>query len=293
LDPKYLPDHHLHSRYSRCSTGHHTLFDIIDELRQQQKPYYCVSDHIHYDFDDVYFPQHLAAAEQYLHQKPDRPLFLGAEITIIDISGTIAQTKASTGYLQYFMVGEHLIPGTAITMDDLTQAHRLLSRWQRNSSAQIHELLNTVENMYLGCLKRYQPQVLVHPFATFTRSGYIHTRMLEIFEQICEICAKKHIAIELNKSQIRECVTNPEPTIMDGAENLTRPEFYHAMVELIKHHNVPYSFGSDGHLLKTMGDISPCYKIAQDHGLDPGLCMNFLDEEWHIQPFSIEKITKL
>ncbi len=281
-----LPDHHIHSKYSRCNHETYDLFDIVTQLRNRDAPYYCVSDHIHWDEDDAYFPQHLKVAQTLLQNGLDRPLFLGAEMTIIDTEGHLPLHTQSAGKLSYFMAGDHYIPGTNITMDDLLGSKRHLLGYMNNQPDKIQEIIATVKQMYLGCVRNYKPHVLVHPYSTFVRCDFTHTALLEDWDAVCQVCQETQTAVELNLPEIEMCLIHQSPPLCDHPDVPPLSEFYETLLRTISKYDVPYSLGSDAHTMANIGNVNRPWEIAQKYHLSPAKLLNFMDNAANIQPYS-------
>ncbi len=279
-----LPDHHVHSRYSRCNHETYDLVDIVRQLRSKGAPYYCVSDHIHWDDDDQYFPQHLKAARSLLKKGLDRPLFLGAEITMIDSDGHLPRQAQSAGKLNYLMAGDHYIPGTDITMDDLLGSKRILLSLVQDQPDELRKILATVKQMYLGCVRNNKPHVLVHPYSTFLRCDFTHTTLLDDWDAVCQACQETQTAIELNLSQVEMCITHPAPPLCEHPDVPSLPEFYRALVRTVAKYDIPYSLGSDAHTISDVGNVSRPWAIAQEYHLSPARLLNFIESAADIHP---------
>ncbi len=280
-----LPDHHVHSRYSRCNHETYDLFDIVTQLRTKNAPYYCVSDHIHWNDDDEYFPHHLKAAQSLLQKGLDRPLYLGAEITMVTRNGRLPRHVLSAGKLSYFLAGDHYIPGTSITMDDLLGSKRILLSLVQNQPDVLRKVLATVKQMYLGCVRNHKPHVLVHPYATFLRCDFTHTTLLEDWDAVCQACQETGTAIELNLSQIELCINHPPSPLCAHPDVPPLPDFYRALLRTVAKYDLQYSLGSDAHTLPDVGNVTQPWAIAQEYHLSPKKLLNFLDHPADIRPF--------
>ncbi len=280
-----LPDHHIHSSYSRCNHETYDLLDIVRQLRTKEVPYYCVSDHIHWDDDDQYFPHHLEAAQKLMKTGLERPLFLGAEITIIDRNGNLPRQEQSAGKLSYFMAGDHYIPGTSITMDDLLGSKRILLELVQHQPNELREILGAVKQMYIGCVRNHKPRVLVHPYSTFLRCKFTHATLIEDWDAVCQACQETQTAIELNLSQIEMCLLHPAPPLCDHPDVPPLPEFYRALLRTVAKYDLLYSLGSDAHTLLDVGNVTQPWAIAQEFHLSPKKILNFVDHPINIRPF--------
>ncbi len=280
-----FPDHHVHSKYSRCNHEDYDLTQIVAHLKKRGAPYYCVSDHIHWDDDDQYFPHHLKAAQSLVKKGLDRPLFLGAEMTIIDAEGHLPRLAQSAGKLNYFMAGDHYIPGTEITMDDLLGSKRILLALVKDSPSDLQDIFATMKRMYLGCIHGCKPQVLVHPYSTFLRCDFTHAALLEDWEVVCEACQETQTAVELNLSQIEMCLVHPAPPLCEHPDIPTLPKFYENLLRILAKHDLPYSLGSDAHTLPDVGNVTLPWEIVQKFHLSPAKCLNFLDHPSEIHAF--------
>jgi histidinol phosphatase-like PHP family hydrolase len=161
-------------------------------------PYICVSDHIHYDADDGYFTNHLKMKRQLQQEKCSLPIFLGAELTILNAQGDLPKQTASANNLDFTLVGEHFIPGTSITMDHIPESKVFLIQFIQNQPDKLNEIFRIYREMYQNCLRRFHPTVLVHPYSTLIRCDFTHQQLLEDFEAVCAVCQETRTAIELN-----------------------------------------------------------------------------------------------
>jgi histidinol phosphatase-like PHP family hydrolase len=238
-------------------------------------PYYCVSDHVHWDGDDGYFTHHLDVAHELAAEGLDRPLYLGAELTMLDAHGRLPQLAAAAGHLNYFLVGDHYIPGTHISMDDIKSSQGILLK--KLQQDKLGDLFTTVKNMYVECVQTYHPQILDHPFSTFLRCQFPHVALLEDFEAVCEACQDAGTAIEINNSEVFRNILEAKPPLCEHPDLLTTPEFYRSFIRILKNYDVAYSFGSDAHRFKDIGRIGEAWAEAQQAGLPEKRVLNFLE----------------
>jgi histidinol phosphatase-like PHP family hydrolase len=273
-----FPDHHLHSRYSRCSPGTHTLFEIYEKCVSQKKSYACISDHIHYDNDDQYFVHHLQARAELQKRNFSIPLYLGAEITILDTTGHIAKQEKSLGYLDYFMVGDHYIPETPITMEQLSQSRNILREWMEINSENLTKMFKIIKDMYCGAIEKYKPMCLVHPFSTLLRCDFAHIELYDVFEKVCETCQKCGVAIELNESQIQSCYEAPTPQCLEHPDIPSKADFYSYLIKISKKYDLKYSTGSDGHLLKDIGIIPGIERFVEQNHIETYKIVNLREK---------------
>lgn len=262
-----LPDHHIHSKASRCCPEQYTLKEIVFKLRELNAPYACITDHIHYAKDDQYYFQHMQLAKQLRLSDPQFPIFLGAEMTIQDSSGHLPELDQAKGNVQFTIVGEHFIPNFKITMDDLEGGRTLLKEWIIHDSTKLSKAIRIVKEMYLNCIKLNHPTVLVHPYSTYLRCDYAHSQFLSDFEEVCELSQNMGTAIELNESQRIQCLVQNSPQIVESPDVISKKDFFIGMIRIMKHTGVKYSLGSDSHVLKSVGHIEEVWALAQNYGL--------------------------
>ncbi|HMF30545.1 MAG TPA: hypothetical protein VKK79_03985 [Candidatus Lokiarchaeia archaeon] len=281
-----VPDHHIHTWYSRCCPDIYDLRGILMQLGPQNVPYYCVSDHVHWDDDDAYFSHHLDVARELVAEGLDRPLFLGAELTMTDIHGRLPHLSVAHNHLSYCLVGDHYIPGTKISMDDIKGSQAILQSLL--SQPELSELFETVTQMYVECVDQNHPQILAHPFSTFLRCQFPHFALLERFEVVCEACQGAGTAIEINNSEIQRHVLHPKPPICNHPDLLEAPEFYRRLIGILKNYDVLFSVGSDAHRFTEIGHIDDAMVEVARAGLPAKRMLNFLDHPEKVHPFAIE-----
>lgn len=262
--PTIIPDHHVHTLYSRCCHDFYDLRGITEQSISQQLPYVCVSDHIHYNEDDKYFHQHLEMRTKLYEEQCKLPIFIGAELTILDRHGTLPQQTLSANKLDYTLVGEHFVPSTPITMDNLLQSKNVLIQWTHSRPEKLTEMFKIYREMYRNTLQKYHPTALVHPYSTLSRCDFIHPQLLEDFEEICATCQETRTALELNNEQILSFFNNPKPVIDLGPETIPRTKFYRSLIRISLKYDLMYSTGSDAHIWENIGRMEAIYKIIKE-----------------------------
>jgi histidinol phosphatase-like PHP family hydrolase len=283
------PDHHIHTRYSRCCHEQYDLSTIVSKLSSLDFPYYCVSDHIHWqDNDDVYFPEHIKKATELIKGGLEKPIFLGVEITILDNKGTLPNQPNSKDKINYFLVGDHYIPTVPkITMDDIQGSKKILTQLLKKDNGSLDEIMKYNCDMYCNVMKKHHPTILVHPFSTFLRCGFTHTKLLDFFESVCETSQQCQTAIELNRAELNRCYLSEEKILMKSDELLPLPEFYDNLLQVMKKYDVKISFGSDSHQVVDIGDLSIAINTFERFNFLKNRILNFLSEDSCISRFSI------
>ncbi len=237
-------------------------------------PYYCISDHIHYNEDDEYFPETLNLAKGLIAKSIDKPLFLASEITFADSEGNLPLHPRSKKYLSYTLIGAHYIPGTSINMEDTHQGKSTLYQWLEEDYEKLSQLFEIVESMYTKGIAKNSPDILVHPFSTILRCDFAHVELLSVFEKICEICQETRTAIEINRSEIRRFIEFPNPVSIEHPDVPPLRDFYHKLISIMAKYDILISLGSDAHNLNDVGDIGPCVDMINTYHISPDRILN-------------------
>jgi histidinol phosphatase-like PHP family hydrolase len=286
--PLILPDHHIHTKASRCCHELYSLLDVAKRLQDLNYSYICVSDHIHYDEDDRYFEMHIANATRLIKDGLSVPIFIGGECTIVDLKGRIPNLRNSKGKLGYILLGDHYIPETRINMDDLNLAKDILKCLFQKDKHKLKEIINNNISIYIRGIERYKPQILVHPFSTLLRADFTHIDLIEGFEKVCEMCQNSGTAIELNNVQILDCLENPKPNIIESPDIPQKPEFYRALMKVALSYDIKFSVGSDAHLLKNVGEISAVRKLIEKLDINKEKILYLCDPEAKANQFILK-----
>lgn len=282
-----FPDHHIHTRYSRCCHENYDLGNVVHRLSSLNFPYYCVSDHIHWkDDDDWYFPEHVKKAIEIIHSGLQNPIFLGSEITILDLKGTLPNQNKSKDQVNYILIGDHFIPTTKITMDDISGSKKALKNMIENHEFAIKDLLKKVLDMYINAVRLNKPNVLVHPFSTLLRCGFTHIKLLDIFETVCEVCQECQTALEFNRAELNRAYIEKQKPLVETETFLEVSQFYDLIINIIKKFDIKISFGSDAHQLVDIGNLSIAIQTFNRFNFSRDRVLNFLEDE-RIKPFKL------
>jgi histidinol phosphatase-like PHP family hydrolase len=222
-----------------------------------------VSDHIHFDYDDQYFPFHLEKLKQFKNQDPLINCYLGAEITIVDLEGHLAKLDKAKEQLDYFLVGDHYIPESHITMDDLVSSEKILKGMMESDPDSLIMLLKKTSDMYINCIHRNHPTILAHPFSTFIRCNFAHIQLIEDFENVCESLQSTQTALELNNAEIQSCFIPDSSDELVSNDILTKRDFIQQLYKVAQKYDLTYSIGSDAHLLNDVGVINYSLQLLE------------------------------
>lgn len=283
-----FPDHHIHTQYSRCCHEKYDLGTIVDKLFSMNFPYFCVSDHIHWkEEDDWYFPEHVKKATKLIQAGLEYPIFLGSEITILDLKGTLPNQNNSKDHVNYIIMGDHFIPTTNITMDDISGSKKILKKMIEKDEFEVNDLIIKIRDMYINAIKLNKPNVLVHPFSTLIRCGFTHHKLLDIFDSICETCQDCQTALELNRAELNRAYLENQKPVSNNDNLINLNEFYDLLIATMKKYDVKISFGSDAHQVVDIGDLSLAIQTFERFNFPKNRVLNFLNDE-RVKPFKIK-----
>ncbi len=263
-------DHHLHTKHSRCCHEDYDLEAVARLLESKGFDYACVTDHVHFQADGRFVHEHVAMRDQLVKHGFPLWIYIGIEASIIDMDGHLPlDTVGTVGtpLLDFLVAGDHWIPGTSITMDDLPAGRQQLARMHESDSSKLAALYKDIATMYARAVSRNDISVLVHPFDTLLRMTDFDVAILEAFEPVCEACQDRGVAIELNSAAARryfKVYDKIEPLHQDC---IPPGEFYVALLKVAARYDVTFSACSDAHATRDVGELEDAIKLASLAGI--------------------------
>ncbi|MHA1730781.1 MAG: hypothetical protein ACTSU5_02510 [Promethearchaeota archaeon] len=198
--------------------------------------------------------------------EPD--VFLGVELDIGDPRGKIVLHPESAKLLDYVIAGPHNQPVRSLTWGDL-EADEL----EEYFSSYGDILVNSLAKVDVG------PGVLVwaHPFLQeieYTAGRYWRGYLESIFADVLDVCAGRGIALEVNENFFRR----KEPPQESSGWWVSPRDYYREKLDTLRmmfkralaETDVQFSFASDTHQLRAVGDIRESVAFALEVGIPQG-----------------------
>jgi histidinol phosphatase-like PHP family hydrolase len=246
-------DNHIHSRFSGCCRENYGLEQIYMVQKENNMRYACVTDHIHETGETAGLKEHFSwLRKTAAGQKMDIPVFVAAEMTIINSDGDIPEIVSSADCQPDYLIGGcHYIPGkSGLNMGSIREAVRQLRKF---SESDLQNLYNFHRNMIAGAVRRKKFDIFAHPFDFFYRCGIFDQRLLDGFREFCCLCRENNIAVELNNASAERCLVDFADSAVFNSNCVRSVDFFMRMLEIVKSENVKLSPASDAHSLARIG----------------------------------------
>lgn len=243
-------DLHFHSELSSDASG--TFEEIALALVEQKIEFAALTNHIpeipgHIWYGDCDAVSKLKSERDKVADKYGVNLLIGAEIDVIDNSGTLAAPQSFIDELEFVVSGVHRYPNVTRNHEKHTQ------RPLRNMDS-MHYGLAEYFAISIGLLRNPNIDVLVHPLYAldFLYSEEYKDSCIDEFPEIyirdiMKIAAEENKAIELNSSVVHR---------------MNEKWFYYG-----EQYGTKYSIGSDAHSPNRIGNIEKSLKVAEQYGL--------------------------
>ncbi|MBD3350616.1 MAG: hypothetical protein GF364_03925 [Candidatus Lokiarchaeota archaeon] len=187
-------------------------------------------------------------------------ILLGLEIDARDISGDTFLSPKNQALLDYTMIGPHNMPSQSII-------------WSELDDEDLSEYFTALRNILVNSLEKNDIDIWVHPFLQEIEiSCDMHWKYLEpIYLEVLSICERKSIAVEINANYFRKRSPPKAAVHLWKSDN----EYYQEKITILtrmfrialNEFDIQFSFGSDSHDLKKVGDIGECIKFAKTLGI--------------------------
>ncbi len=259
-------DHHIHSKYSACCRGTYDFQEIVRTLHEQDRRYYCVTDHVHSEVDSGGLQAHHEALRKIPAYLLDRPVYIGVEVTLSSRNGEYSSAfRVAAPQPAYVIGGGHHIPDTDVSMGSIPRAKDVLQRCDDNA---LTELFAIYHDMQCGAVKNHSIDILAHPHDLFFRCGVFDSRQLDLFADTVRLCRKHDVAVEVNRASIIRCAQADNADYAPFNRHCIRPnEFYARMIQLAIDEGVLLSPASDAHVLQDVGKLDAVETCLAEMGV--------------------------
>jgi histidinol phosphatase-like PHP family hydrolase len=225
-----------------------------------------VTDHVHANGDDEFLSLHVAEREALRDEGCEIPVFIGIEASIVDIDGHFPEMVSGV-QPELVLAGEHWIPGTRITMDDMAGSAAIIAEMNRDNRAGLESIYAAVAGMYGHAMARNHIDVLVHPFDTVVRIGDFDLAIIDLFSEVCDACVAHGVAVEINNKAVQRYIDR-SPAVMPVHDDcIDSAAFYRELYSIALDRGVQFSFASDAHVVQDIGDITSAERFARSLGI--------------------------
>lgn len=182
-------------------------------------------------------------------------ILLGIELDLGHPSGQIVLEENNCKYLDYVLAAPHNQPAKTLAWDELDDEDK-------------NDYFDSYNKMLVNSFKSGIITIWAHPYLQELEisGGHYQTEIMESFQLILETCIQKNIALEINENYFRK--TEPDKNNQHWWKS--SEEYYHDKINLLQmlfeqalqNTDLEFSFGSDTHHLKSVGDIQQAINFA-------------------------------
>ncbi len=252
-----LVDYHTHNGYYRGTQEVWSLQEGWEQAQTTGLKRLGISNKIEFNHPKQDF---VPLLRRELDELENSAVLLGVELDFGDMEGTNVMKESTLELVDFVIGAPHNHPVYSLLFPDIEEE-------------EIEEHFAVLRNILYNSLKNCPVDIWGHPFLqelNFTGNKY-RSYIVPMFHELCELCANQNIAFEINSNYFR--ITTPKKKVAHYWN--TSREYYDEKMDLLSelctialnNYDLKFSFASDSHQLRDVGQIEKCVEFAVSIGI--------------------------